>query len=118
MNPGIYPNMAAFITGSRAYGLPRADSDYDIGVVMPRALIELLESISEAGTTLRFGRLNLVPFASDEPEELVRLEAWHRVNDHLIQRKPVSKEDAVQSFRDAGAEDPRRVISTLPRDER
>src|SRR5208283_96062 len=70
--------MKAFITGSRAYGTPRLDSDIDLVIQYNAATAALLRKESEAKNTVRFGRLNVI-IAGDDPE----MAAWQLGTDAL-----------------------------------
>lgn len=95
--------MRAYITGSRAYGTPRDDSDIDLVIACgSNDLFELWESVDH--TRLMFGKLNLVAFNVDVPEEAARYERWLKVHNGLVERKPVTKEQAIAAFREADAE--------------
>ena len=96
--------MRSFITGSRAYGLPREDSDIDLVVwVSPvdlhalRAMAEkekgwqehskngLKEAPSNGGPeadSLRFGNLNLIAVTWKDA-----FKAWQKGTERLIARK-------------------------------
>ena len=95
--------MRAYITGSRAYGTPREDSDIDLVIACgSNDLFELWESVDHV--RLMFGKLNLVAFNVDVPEEAARYERWLAVHKSLVARKPVTKEQAIAAFREADAE--------------
>lgn len=79
--------MTAVVTGSRAYGDPRPDSDVDLVVLCSEVDIALLRELAdgqEAGprhpsggpddASLRFGRLNLIAVASPKRFEQWRLD--------------------------------------------
>lgn len=88
----------AFLTGSRAYGMPREDSDIDICILVDDALSSLLFSASEQkGSSVRFGKLNLIVFSNRKD-----FERWREVTEHLITQRPVTREEAVLAFQYAG----------------
>lgn len=93
-----------YITGSRAYGIPSDESDIDLVVCLPREDIEKLWSLTEGSITLMFGKLNLVAFNIDDPEDMERYKSWSAAHDRLMAIKPVTKERAIQEFREANAE--------------
>lgn len=94
-----------FLTGSRCYGAPRPDSDYDIVVhvtdQMLDTLIECAQIELHYGETasLKFGNLNLIA-TSDESV----YDAWYGTTERLARRKratgvPVDRDEAVKAFR-------------------
>jgi predicted nucleotidyltransferase len=96
----------AFLTGSRAYGVPREDSDIDLVVYIdPSELTKLAEALGTdvnddnsyaPSMSVVEGRLNLVIVS--EPEEY---DTWLAVTDSLKKQAPVSKEQAVEAFQKA-----------------
>ena len=90
--------MNAFITGSHAYGTPKEDSDIDLAVLVSEENASLLwaHGINEAGS-IRFGKLNMVVFYNDE-----NFYRWKKVNDALIKREPVTRDEAISAFQEAG----------------
>jgi hypothetical protein len=101
------PVTNAFLTGSRAYGLPSAESDTDIvvlvdGVTMDALLAmtvgtrenpDLREQCSgdESSMSFRFGKLNLI--ATTNPREF---NAWHEGTQQLRTESPVTRGRAVE----------------------
>lgn len=91
---------SAFITGSRAYGVPRPDSDLDIVVLVNAELGELLTQLAdpmkvgEKGIT-RFGNLNLIVTYSQEEFDCWRIATADLV-EMSINHGPVSRETAVK----------------------
>ena len=97
----------AFLTGSRAYGTPREDSDIDLVVLVDEMelihlmhLAELVESCecpaSDAGpdaASIRFGKLNLIAVTTEHHWEI-----WRNGTIDLIARKPVTRDEAVEHF--------------------
>jgi hypothetical protein len=65
--------MRAFITGSRAYGNPRPNSDVDLVVLVDEDTADLLRTASETRGPVRFGRLNLVVCTTEEQYAVWRL---------------------------------------------
>lgn len=96
-------NFYSFITGSRAHGMPRDDSDIDLAVPLHEKDYRALWALCEGGKLI-FGKLNIVAFNMDNPEDAKRFEAWRKTNYELCAKKPVSKEDACLAYREAGAE--------------
>jgi hypothetical protein len=87
------------LTGSQVYGVPTEKSDIDVVLMLPQALVEFLELVSEQGSTppgstsLRFGRLNLII-----PDDWKSLAVWKEGTEKLKKRKPVSRGDAIELF--------------------
>jgi hypothetical protein len=85
--------MNAFITGSRAYGLPREDSDIDLVLCVSRRDINILWGLSESTLGegeffvkkggVRYGNLNLILFDKDDTEAVKRYEAWKEATKKL-----------------------------------
>lgn len=100
----------AFLTGSRAYGVPHKDSDIDIVLRMSEEdALKLYEACPEALCVgqpkpkpenipyptrqlyvFRFGMVNLLCCTTDEG-----FEQWVRGTTELIQQAPVGREEAV-----------------------
>lgn len=105
--PDDEPHGGAFLTGSRAYGVPRPNSDCDVAVLLTPEEIQILRTVAEEtggggnrayqfkndGAALRFGRLNLIAFA-DRTEFL----AWQAATDTLKARAPVSRQQAIDEI--------------------
>lgn len=107
----------SFITGSRAYGEPKENSDIDLVVFVSDSDLQLLcecggvsledakEEYREADSaSIRFGKLNLIAVANPN-----YFNAWKRVTDTLVKRKavnrkPVKRDEAVTAFKQAFAE--------------
>ena len=93
------------LTGSRAYGTPRPDSDVDLVVLVDRptqaAMLKLFppEDYDEAayadcsGRTIRVGDLNLIMVTTE-----AELEVWRRGTEALKAEAPVTRARAVQVF--------------------
>ncbi len=94
----------AFITGSRAHGTPRDDSDIDLAVPLHEKDYRTLWALAGALGKLQFGNLNLVAFNMDCPKDAKRFRAWKKTNYELCYRGPVTKEEACKAYREAGAE--------------
>ena len=100
--------MHSFITGSRAYGTPRPDSDIDLVVLVSpddlAKLVELSDKQSdfghpggehyEDGCFLRFGPLNLI-CVTDQ----THFETWKKGTDELIAKKPVTRDEAIETLK-------------------
>lgn len=97
--------MKSYITGSRAYGTPREDSDIDLVIAVNEHDYRLLWAFADKDQKrLDYGKLNLVAFNLDLPEESARFERWLKVHESLVARKPVTKDEAIAAFREADAE--------------
>jgi hypothetical protein len=95
----------SFLTGSRVYGTPRADSDIDLVVLMSGdalcKLIEIAESQDslgasggeqyEDGRSLRFGKLNLLCVTQER-----HFNAWRIGTEELEHMKPVTRDFAIE----------------------
>lgn len=94
--------MIGFLTGSRVYGTPREDSDYDvvIGVTQEAfdALIETsnLEDKTVYGdtVTIRHGKLNLIITTCERQWSI-----WRLGTSILKGRGIVTRDEAVKQFR-------------------
>jgi hypothetical protein len=95
----------SFLTGSRAYGTPRPDSDIDLAILLDDdgpvpAFGKLAEYSDGDGVDpdygdmrsdfLRFGNLNLICFFDDEV-----FGAWRRATDDLQNMRPATREQAI-----------------------
>lgn len=104
-----------FLCGSRAYGSPRDDSDTDVVVLVTESQVDDLIELADAededspdencetydGSTafsLRFGSLNLICFT--EPDVF---NAWKSATESLIEKRPVTREQAVEAIQAAVA---------------
>lgn len=101
--------MNAFITGSHAYGIPDADSDLDLVILLSDDDFTLLcgfyvakggegldlsyLSDDSCGISLRFGELNIL-CVNDARD----WETWRKGTHDLVAMKPVSRETAVEVF--------------------
>ena len=99
----------SFITGSRAYGenYVTEDSDIDIVILAERETIADLFRLAfkdHGNNKLQFGKINLVTFNADDPDDVRRYDRWKEANDYLIFNKPKSKEEAIAKFRELDAE--------------
>lgn len=100
--------MSAFLTGSRVYGTPREDSDFDMVVLMTVADLyaamqhlhgEVVHDYSFSAGSLRFGDLNLI--IQTDPKLFA---AWQKARDTLTAIKPVTREVAVAVHKQCFAE--------------
>jgi len=97
---------SAFLTGSRAYGVPRKDSDVDMVVYIdPSELTELAKALNAdvdddrpyyPSISVREGRLNLIVLS-----EADEYDAWLNTTLKLKKQAPVTKEQAVTAFKKA-----------------
>lgn len=93
--------MSAILTGSRAYGTPRPDSDVDLVIrLSPETLVQLIaasdkhaEYPENNSASVRFGILNLICVTSDSAYE-----TWRSNTAALVARKPVTRDEAIESF--------------------
>jgi hypothetical protein len=95
----INPDCRAFITGSHAYGTPEPDSDIDLCVLVDSDADRFLWGNAAEGHSgpLRFGKLNLVMFCVKE-----RFTQWRDVTNKLKARAPVTRDEAIEAFQEAG----------------
>ncbi len=100
--------MIAFLTGSRAYGTPRLDSDTDLCVLVSSEDLDVLKRVAGVKDTpeyqntdaaLRFGNLNLLVFT-----DASQYAAWRKGTVELKEKKPVIREEAVAHLEAAFAE--------------
>lgn len=99
---GAYsPDAKPFITGSRAYGIPKEDSDIDLVILVDKSTASFLFSAKDKGSdSVRFGRLNLIIFHS---EFLFNL--WRKCTEELKEKakhRRVLRGEAVEYFQKAG----------------
>lgn len=103
--------MNAFLTGSRAYGTPRTDSDTDIVMLMSEEDLQGLYQIHGPGDdvdedpsfstnngkptnySFKIGRANLI--CMTDPEDF---QAWKSATEVLIRNKPVTRDLAIQTI--------------------
>lgn len=96
--------MLAFVTGSRAYGTPRPDSDVDLVILTSADDMKLLCAVSTcfddsydgSSASLRFGDLNLLVFCDEE-----LFNAWRNTHAELCAMKPVTRDLAIAAFKRA-----------------
>ena len=91
----------AFLTGSRAYGLPRPDSDWDVVIYGTKSIEEVLRGLADGtGFPLKIGKLNLI--VAKTPRQY---DAWRRGTDELRREAPVTRARAVEAFKQLGVGD-------------
>lgn len=96
------PDMS-FITGSRAYGTPRGDSDIDIAILADKETVSLLLRHKDDNKSgFHFGRLNLIVFDGEDCEDTLNFRKWRETTTSLSHRQPVSRDDAIKAFQAAG----------------
>lgn len=100
--------LRSFITGSRAYGIPKKGSDVDLVVLVSYETLELLKTLADrvvevteqqdydktmlmTGASLCFGRLNLIVVTDPDLFHI-----WRDGTEFLKTKKPVTREKAVQ----------------------
>lgn len=96
--------MNAFLTGSRAYGTPRHDSDVDVVLLTDR---ETAAALQQAGTEVRVfadggwsvhvGPINIIGMSDS-----VQFAKWREGTDHLKTIAPVTREQAVEYLTSIG----------------
>ena len=107
--------MKAFLTGSRVYGVPQANSDIDLVVFLSRDDLAVLRQFDEGpdprhttntgsepdkpfedgvGAPLRFGKLNLQCITDPKAYAV-----WWRGTQELKRLAPVTREKAVAHFK-------------------
>lgn len=82
--------MNAFLTGSRAYGTPREDSDIDLVILTDRQNAGELWALSKDGTKLILDNVNVIALTNPEQFEL-----WRKGTEMLKESTPVSRDEAV-----------------------
>lgn len=97
---------SAFLTGSRAYGTPRPDSDVDIVVPVQKDAVEKIKAalkaagIDTSGTeeyadfAFRVGLVNVLLVPPEVAEKV-----WKAGTEFLIGQAPVTREKAVETFK-------------------
>jgi len=92
---------SAFVTGSRAYGIPSEDSDLDVVVLVSEEVAAALTvlaansggKVPSVAGSIRLGDLNLIMVTTDEA-----LDVWRKGTDELRSRAPVERSEAVTLF--------------------
>ena len=92
------------LTGSRAYGEPRSDSDVDLALFVDPRLATILRNAADPHNAdhpgVRFGRLNLILCESQE-----EYDKWHGGTLKLIGEAPVTRDAAKAEFRSRNTQD-------------
>lgn len=109
--PPVVEESGAFVTGSRRYGTPRPESDLDlivpigegelrwlVGILPPELFGGSASDVSKA-VSIRSGPLNLILVPDAD-----HLDGWRRGTRILQREGPVSREEAVATFRGIRAE--------------
>lgn len=96
----------AFLTGSRAYGTPREDSDVDLCLTVSERDFQVLNDFADRGQRtsgrpgcvggMRYGRLNLICVTTPD------LENWRSGTMALEARRPVTREEAIRVLGEHG----------------
>jgi hypothetical protein len=94
--------MHSYITGSRAYGFPRADSDIDLVIACSFDDAAVLWKASDNPPKCTFGPLNLIIFVVDTPEGIERFQSWFAIHNQLVASRPVTRDVAVAAFQSVG----------------
>lgn len=91
--------MNAFITGSRSYGKPTADSDIDLVVLVDYATAEVLRGFSDQQSVagppvIRFGKLNIIAVTNE-----AEFAMWKVATETLRRKKnnegrPIGRDEA------------------------
>lgn len=107
--------MRSFITGSRAYGKPKEDSDVDLVVLVGSEQLEILKSladnvinkldeedeVSDGGpnaASLRFGKLNLIAVTTDNGFAVWRAGTSFLEIERQKTDKPILRKRAIEVF--------------------
>jgi len=85
--------LKAFATGSRVYGRPKPDSDYDIVLWVTEEEKQQLISASESddGLTIRFGPINIIAVTN-----ATDYYHWMDAKDCCRRNCPVTREEAIE----------------------
>lgn len=102
--------MSAFLTGSRAYGTPREDSDWDLVVCCNTDTMWQLKyngDLKSPYKPTRFGNLNLIVV-----DDVEKFKKWKRVTEELkALGRPVPKDEAKAAFVKAMPEYAKQAVS-------
>ena len=89
---------SSFLTGSRAYGAPRPDSDIDLVMLADGATFQTLamaaskaEFFANGGCSIRFGLLNIIGVTRQD-----EFAKWKAGTEHLKTVAPVTRTTAVE----------------------
>lgn len=85
----------AFLTGSRAYGTPRFDSDVDLCLLVSKEdEAKLRKMYGQQDGTIRCEDLNLIPLTDPK-----KFGAWAKATEYLKGIAPVDRETAVKAIK-------------------
>lgn len=96
----VEPQRSGFITGSRAYGQPNAESDVDLVLFVDGlAAFTLIQQSETKEIPVRYGNLNLILCHSEE-----EYDAWEKFTQDMIEKArttgvPVSSDEAKEVFK-------------------
>ncbi len=98
-------NYLPFLTGSRIYGTPRADSDIDLVILADPVTLIVLRTLApeteskyaEDSTDIafKFGNLNVIAFSDP-----VKFQAWRNATIKLTDISPVTRDVAIKVIDD------------------
>lgn len=93
--------MNSFLLGSRVYGTPNPNSDWDLAVLIGRSDLDALRTefadnlggsaVDETQASFRLGNLNLLCFTCP-----VVFDAWRQATKELTARRPVTRGEAIR----------------------
>lgn len=90
----LKPSFQPFFTGSRVYGMPNENSDYDLVVLFddndPLAKI-LVNNFKTKSGTYRAGDLNLIVLYSEDAYK-----RWLGARDECLELAPITREQAIE----------------------
>lgn len=93
--------MNAFITGSRAYGTPKKESDIDLCVLVDQQTKDRLTKLSKnKSEPVRFGNLNLVLVTTEEEFAAWKCCTATMVRNKVENKSPSSKETATRLIKE------------------
>jgi len=103
----------AFMTGSRVYGTPKPDSDYDLVVdIDPETAKDIRKAAGvKEGEPVRFGALNLI-LTTSEAEYDAWLDATAECVDRRNSKGPLTRDEAIAIHRQVRTE--RKVLHGNP----
>lgn len=85
--------MNAFLTGSRAYGEPRPDSDVDLVIQCDESTAKLLMKLSEDTGAIKFGQLNILACTTK-----AEYRAWAKGTEECVWHHPTPRWRAIEIF--------------------
>lgn len=86
-------DIKGFMTGSRVYGTPRPDSDYDMVVLVSPEEEAQLKQRSDVKGKILYGNLNLITCTNE-----LDFAAWYEGTRRLEEIKPVTRAFAIEVF--------------------